>query len=401
MSLSSPQFSDSTLPLAVVVGATRWDEPPRMRHQVTRQLLRWFNVLFVEFFPCTQTDDEVRTADDRLLVYAPQVGPVPPVRWYANNPLAHARANRRYAGRIEDLAATLPGEPKVLVNFAYDFPEIMGSRLFQHRSYICNDEFPRMWRSARRPPLAKFLFQSRLWQHYENAVARHADLCLASHAPLRDKLRRVNPNTTLFLHGHEFAASVGPTPPRPTDPRVRVAYMGFVTYNLLLDWLRFALDQPDMDLFLIGPIGKFEIREFSSRANFHHVRPLAGAALREVMAGMDVLVMPYNPAIPEVQVQTVSNKFFQYVAAGRPVVISDMPHYIEMPPGVIYRAKTAEDFVAQVRRAHAEDCDAYRELRAQIARENTWDRRGEQLLATIRQDMGSRLPQVCPVATQS
>ena len=46
-----PAFADPNLPLAVVVASTRWYEQPRMRHDVTRQLMRWFNVLFVEFFP--------------------------------------------------------------------------------------------------------------------------------------------------------------------------------------------------------------------------------------------------------------------------------------------------------------------------------------------------------------
>jgi glycosyltransferase involved in cell wall biosynthesis len=391
--LCPAMFADPTLPLAVVVGNTRWDEPPRMRHHVTRQLMRRLNVLFVEFFATEGNGNQVRVVDERLLVFSPQAGPAPPVRWYANNPFVHARVNKRFASRIADVASDLPGDPKVLVNFCYDFPEIMGAALFNHRSYVCNDEFPKMQLRASKPNWLKWSYQWRLFQWYENRVARAADRCFASHTPLETKLRRVNGNTTLLLHGHE---SSGSAPVRShakaANTCVRAAYMGYITYNLLVGWIEAALRAPELDFYLIGPICKFDRAVFRRHPNLHHVGPLDGAELHAMLGSMDVLTMPYDPSIPEVQVQTVSNKFFQYVAAGRPVVISDMPYYIEMPPGVIYKARTAEEFVETIRRAHAEDCDEFRRLRAQIAAENTWDKRGDQLFEAIRQDMGGRFP---------
>jgi hypothetical protein len=399
MNLSAAQFSDPALPLAVVVAQTRWDEPPRMRHQVTRQLMRRFNVLFVEFFPMTRAQDEMRAIEDRLLVCTLRAGAIQMPRWYGNDPLRHWWVNRQYAKQIERVVGSLPGRPKLLFNFAYDFPEIMGASLYELKLYVCNDEFPRMWRRATRPNAIKYFYQSRLHQHYENQVARQADRCLATHTPLVEKLSGVNDKTTLFLHGHESVVRRNSTSVRGAASKIRVAYMGYITYSLMPDWLQAVLTTTDIDLFLIGPVGKFDINRFSGHVNLHHVKPLKGAALQAALADMDVLVMPYNPAIPEVHVLTASNKFFQYVAAGRPIVISDMPHYINMPSGVIYRARTVEEFVAQIRRAHAEDCGEYRELRAQIARENTWDKRGDELFSMIDDDLNGRLSNAVHLAS--
>jgi len=387
-------FDDPSLPLAVVAAATRWEEPPRIRHQVTRQLMRWCNVLFVEFFPDPRHRDRFgfRRHDPRMIADMADPHVSWPIRLYANDPVSHGVVNRRFVADImAAVAAVRPPGPPLLFNFVYDFHEIMRRTEFAYKAYICYDEFPKMQRRASRPNRLKWLYQSRLFQRYENQVARGADRCFASHQPLVDKLRPFNHRTDLLLHAHEFEA-----PPAQSHldahGRTRVAYMGHITYNLMLPWLDAVLAQPDMELYLIGPVLRFDLERYAAHLGFTHVPPLTGQPLLDKMAEMDVLVMPYDPAIPECHVQTASNKFFQYVAAGRPVVISDMPHYIAMPAGVIYRARTAEEFVETIRRAHAEDCDEFRRLRARIAAENTWDKRGDQLFDTIRRDMGERFP---------
>lgn len=384
--IQPPPFADSSLPLAVVVASTAWSETPRMRHQVARQLMRWCNVLFVEFFPARRTTGEFQQRDGRLIVYAPKTQRLPPVRVYANVPMVHRRTNRSYVDSIERVVGQFPARKRLLVSFVYDFPEIMESTVFDHKTYVCYDEFPRMWRREKQPNAVKFLYQSRLYQRYENEVARQADRCVACHTPLVDKLRPVNAHSALFMHGHEFKGT--PVQPANSGPKpIRVGFMGYITYNLLQSWLYAVLDETDMELNLIGPIDKFDPTPFEQYGNFTHISPVTGESLLKALASMDVLVMPYNPEIPEVHVQTASNKFFQYVAACRPVVISDMPHYVAMPEGVLYRARTADEFVEAIRRAYDEDCDAYRELRAQIAAANTWDKRGDQLRESIEQDL--------------
>ncbi len=40
-------FKDKTKDIVVIVTRTEWDEVPRFRHQVTRQLIRFYNVIYI------------------------------------------------------------------------------------------------------------------------------------------------------------------------------------------------------------------------------------------------------------------------------------------------------------------------------------------------------------------
>ena len=385
-------FHNAKLPLAVVVAGTRWDEPPRMRHQVTRQLMRWCNVVFIEYF-CTgqrgHAEGQWRRVGERLAVYTPTDRFRAPPRLQANDPFSHARTNRRYAAEIGAAVKDLPGTPRLLFNFVYDFPELMRIPTFDRRCYICVDEFPRMQRGKASPNPLKAWYQGHLFQHYENQVARRADRCFTPHYPLRSKLKRVNPKVDMLFHAHEWDAITRPR--KNGNGRIDVAFAGYINYRLPYDWLDAIERERDMKLHLIGPMQDTRYEKLLRHPNVCHVAPLIGTAFREKLLEMDVLLMPYSQDSPEVRALTTNSKIFQYVASGRPIVMSDLPHYIKLPEGVIYRAKTAEEFVEQIRRAYHEDCDEYRQLRARIAAENTWDKRGDMLLSIIDRDLNGLL----------
>lgn len=389
-------FDDPSLPLCVVVAATRWDEPPRIRHQITRQLLRWSNVLFVELFPTeTTSGSKFERISDRLMIWRPGRLTRFSRSTVARVPWLTPKVNRRFATMLSRLLAKFPACTKLLFNFIHTNDAVMKVSGFDDRTYICFDEFPCMWREASCPPLWKYLLRSKVFQYYENRVARAAERCLAVHIPLKEKLLRVNSNTHLFLQATELPAITRESDlQRPNGTRpIRVAYMGYLTYNQLIGWLERVHLEDDMELWLIGPQDhKFDRERKLKERGVNFTGILEGEELAEKLAWMDVLTMAYNPAIPEVSVQTASNKFFQYLSAGRPVVISDMKYYLEVPDGVLYRASSPDEFVAEIRRAHESDCREFRDLRRKIAAENTWDQRGEELHGYLKSALGDRIP---------
>lgn len=391
-------FADPSRPLCVVVASTRWREPPRIRHQITRQLVRWGNVVFVELFPTEASGGpQFEKVSERLVIWRPGRLTRFSQCAVARVPLLMPAINRRFAVMLGHLLEGFSDAPKLLFNFVHSNYAVMNVPGLDDRTYVCFDEFPRMWRDATRPPALKYLLRSWLFQLYENRVARAADRCLAVHTPLRDKLVRVNPHTHLFLQATELLPSArggGPKRTRSERP-IRVAYMGYLTYNQLTDWLERVVAEDDMELWLIGPRDhKFNKEGRLAGESVHFTGSLRGAELAEKLASMDVLTMAYNPVIPEVSVQTASNKFFQYLSAGRPVVISNMRHYLEMPEGVLYRASSAEEFISCIRRAIHQDSERLQVLRRQIAAENTWDKRGEQLRGYLRAALGDRIPRL-------
>jgi hypothetical protein len=228
--------------------------------------------------------------------------------------------------------------------------------------------------------MLKSFYQAILFQYYENRVVKKADICLATHHPLFEKIRRINKKTNLFYPGHEFQIKSSINFKKNRSKNIKVAFMGYITYNLFYKWLELLAIQSYISLYMIGPLHKLDYeRLLKLIPNVNYIPPLTGQSLKNKLDDMDVLIMPYNTNIPEVKAVTVPNKLFQYIAAAKPIVISDMPNFIQMQKGILYRASTAEEFVEKVEQAYHEDCQAYVDLRLKIAAENTWDERGNLL----------------------
>lgn len=390
-------FDDSTLPLAVIVAATRWTEPPRMRHHIARQLMRWCNVLFIEIITGAE-DADPALVEERLAVATVSPNGSVPLKLYSNEPFTHWLCNRRVTALLEQTIAKLPAAHKLLFNFLHSLPEVMRMSGIDARVYVCVDEFPRMWRRRSRGNPLRFFYQSRLNQWYENRVAASSDLCLSPHAGLVAKLSRMCPRVELLLHAHEFTdlpdgPGLGSTelelPSNDDDQTIHVCFMGFIHYRLRDDVLLEILRQRDMVLHMIGPVAlSYDVSGFAGYSNVVWHGAVVGDALPTLLRGMDVLIIPYDTSIPEVEVLTSTSKIFQYIATEKPVVASNLPFFLKLPPEVLTLAEGPHEFVSKIRDARQSDNEIARRLRRAVAAENTWNRRGVQLLEIIRRVFG-------------
>ena len=163
--------------------------------------------------------------------------------------------------------------------------------------------------------------------------------------------------------------------------------MGFINDRLLFEWMQLVADQPEMRLDLIGPVERRSsmLESLLNSDRVIHRPALTGTALQRALEEYDVLVMPYatEGKYGMAKAATAPNKLFTYLAVEKPIVVSAMPHFVDFGPGIIYRARTAREFVEAIRRSRDEDCDELRHRRAAIARDNTWDIRGDQLRELI------------------
>jgi glycosyltransferase involved in cell wall biosynthesis len=357
-------------PLAIVTTITSWDETPRIRHQVTRQLMRFCNVLYVELpFAAARAHDELRAQDGSLLVFRPASGANLARRLRNHLGLLRRWYDGMLVRRIERTANELGYREAALVNFQFDFDAVMRSRLFTRKLYLCNDEFQgdaRAWVRS-------------LNLHSEHEVVRNADLSLAVSFPLLEKLQRITPRAHLLLPGHEsmIDAEVGT---RPRTPPVHVCCMGFLNSRLVGGWLAALADDPRMRLTLIGPIeNPQDWATLLARPGVTHHGTLVGAELQRRLREADVFVMPYDVTQDALRAITAPNKLFQYLACGRPVVCSNLPSLIKLPLGFLYTAADAPAFVAATWRAFAEDSPERTRARLAYAAANSWEARGDEL----------------------
>lgn len=385
------QFLDNTLPLAVIVSRTPWHEPPRMRHFIAQQMERFFNVLYIKVpNPAVVGDESDVQVSQRLWTYSLSNKEPLPARIYCNYPYSHHKWNQNLAAKIEALVARLNSNKKILANFIFDFPEIMRIDGFSYKLYICNDEFPKATLGKDRHQFFRQFYQVPLLQFYENQVAANADVCLATHQPLVNKLSKVNKKTELFVHGHSFTPVMSQSVTRQNNKLIKVAFMGFINDRLLHDWLSEIVKQPDMELYMAGPKETKKEDVFSKHAqapNLKYSGLIPHDKLYDYLRQMDILVSVNDAKLPDDALITTNSKTFQYIAALKPIVMSYMPNYIRMPEGVFYNAHSPEEFIAKIRQAYNEDCDDFRKLRYRIANANTWDQRGNHLYEIIRREI--------------
>lgn len=368
-------FSNPAKNLAVVATVTPWHEPPRIRHQATRQLSRFYNVLYVELpLESDRKFDELETINDSLVIFRPRKQ-----FWWLRRignyiPIVRHVYNKMVVNKIESTIRACGYETAALVTFQFDLPEIMVLGVFDAKIYFCNDDFVIGARPA---------WKRRLYASYEAQVAHNADLCLAVSDPLVAKLRYVNANTELLLPGHEFKMDEpGQYASRSRADRrsIHVGFMGYINDRICFDWLEALIKIERIKLRLIGADQTSEgLLILKGNANFEHLKPLGDSALKKCLEECDVLIIPYDSSKAVLRVITAPNKLFQYLACGKPIVISDLPHFIELPDKFIYRASTAQEFVTQVLNAFQEDCAECYQARLDYAARNTWDVRGDQL----------------------
>lgn len=360
---------------AVILTRSSWDELPRMRQQLARQLSRFCHVVYAESLIDWRVSRKSSTqqVDANLHRYQLRGRRVPP-RLLRLVPSLNAMVQRSIVHEVVREARRHGGRAIILVNFNAD----LGSEARQDdvdlSVYVCNDDFGAIEANA---------IERRAVNRLEADTASSADLCLAVSVPLADRLRSWNPKTELFLPGHEFAVVDEKPVASTAGGQIRVGFMGYINDRLLFDWLHLLARQPDIRLDLIGPV-ETRSASFDSLVQNPSVQvlaPLTGDSLQNALRQYDVLVMPYDfsNGVNGLSVATAPNKLFAYLAVGKPVVISAMPAFIDFGPGVIYRSDSAQSFVDTIRRSHAEDSDEFREKRARIARENSWSVRGEQL----------------------
>ncbi|UNC93625.1 glycosyltransferase [Candidatus Contubernalis alkaliaceticus] len=363
----------------VLVTRTRWTELPRIRHQLARQLARFYRVLFVEtpVYGEAKTPTRVEEVEKNIIRCSLGGQMSLPVKLQHYFPPAHRIMEKLWVKEIHRVLQGYGEYPLILFNFNYDFMEIMNSDKFVLKIYFCNDDFPAMVNNS---------ISRRIVWGQQHKTASRADLCLAVSYPLVEALKKSNGQTRLFLPGHDLKELKSISAVRPKGSKIRLSFMGYIGNRLEFEWLLEAAAQPDMEVHLVGPLEEIDpglMERLTQQDSLHIHPPMFDEPLNEILETMDVLVIPYKISFQDVLAITAPNKFFKYLALGKPVVISNMPHFIQFSEGVIYRADSAEAFVKQVRTAFQEDSPEKREQRFKISEENTWDKRGLEIKQII------------------
>ena len=171
-------------------------------------------------------------------------------------------------------------------------------------------------------------------------------------------------------------------------PRPRLGYFGAIEPWLVDQELitRAARERPEWQWIFIG--NKSRGVEIEALPNTHFLPPVPYQELPRYAAGFDVCVLPWDTAHSFTSYGSAI-KVREYLATGKPVVISPLPEYESMGD-VLRIARTHDDWFRLVEEALLEDDQAAAQRRQAAVSSGTWDARAEWVSSLIEKTLGEK-----------
>ena len=166
-------------------------------------------------------------------------------------------------------------------------------------------------------------------------------------------------------------------------PHSRLGYFGAIEPWLIDQDLikQAARERSDWNWIFIG--NKSRGLEIEALPNVRFLPAVPYEELPQYAAGFDVCVLPWNTEVPFTSFGSAI-KVREYLASGKPVVISPLPEY-EAMKDVLRIGRSHDEFLRLVNEAlHEQGTDAVR-ARQDAVRDGTWDARAEWVSGLIEQ----------------
>lgn len=300
---------------------TRWDEPPRLRHQLAALLLdAGCQVLFFEKPSAIwQRRGAVsKRAAERLTILHSQELLHHKLR--LNRVLHAANAKIAVASIRRALEPFAPNSRDIIVNFNYEYYFLRGIFPSNRILTVINDDF-----------VSRALFGYTAPARWAlRRTCAESDRVLTVSVPLQQQLSQYC-DVELFLPWADRPYCA----PVCEGSRTHLLYWGYINdridfdavHNLSQALLR---SRPEMRLLFVGPVdsrGHAGLNSIRSLPNVQVTGParLDELPLNSILAGL----IPYRSGVPSIEATTLPNKALQLLARGLPLLISGMPHFIE------------------------------------------------------------------------
>lgn len=308
-------------------------------------------------------------------VYAGSPPPVLPLRNFKLVNAVNAMFMRRWLARqVRQLKLREP----IYWNFQPAMPGI-GTAVEPSLSvYHCVDDFSGVpnWWNLRASVRAR-----------EAASCREADVVICTGRMLVEERRPLNPNIHFVPEGADvelFATAREGGTAVPDDiaglKGKVVGYVGVADFRLDTELLAYiAEQQPDWSLAIIGPIkgDTRNLQRLRSIRNVHFFGNRPITALPAYLKAIDVCLIPY--VLNDFTHHIFPLKLYEYMAAGKPIVATDMEEMRAYDGNGLTIARSNDEFIAAVRRALVGDSPELADDRARAATTESWDHRVEEV----------------------
>jgi GT2 family glycosyltransferase/glycosyltransferase involved in cell wall biosynthesis len=219
---------------------------------------------------------------------------------------------------------------------------------------------------------------------HEAALVEEADCCFATSARIFDRLKERSKNTYLVRNATEFG-HFSSLPVNDLLKGIKKPIIGY--YGAMAEWFDTGLveyiaeNRKDWSIVLIGHTFGSDIDRLRKYRNVHLLAEKAYADLPKYLRWFDVCTIPFK--INDLTLSTNPVKFYEYISSGKPVVSTGLPELLPYKE-YLYISESKEEFLANIEKALAESDETLIRNRIELAKENDWEGRFEEIKSAIR-----------------
>jgi len=161
-----------------------------------------------------------------------------------------------------------------------------------------------------------------------------------------------------------------------------IGYVGALNFWFDTEFVKLAaLSHPEWRFLMIGRVGSRKLDALRGLPNVVFRGEVPYADLASLLSEVDVAMIPFVRC--PLTLATNPIKLYEYFACGLPVVSTRLPE-VELFPGLVYCADSAEQFVHQIENALRENDPRLRARRREVAQRESWLARCTQLNEEVR-----------------
>jgi glycosyltransferase involved in cell wall biosynthesis len=234
--------------------------------------------------------------------------------------------------------------------------------------------------------------KTQLQKNHERLL-KEADLVVVTADRLMEQVQQIRADAILCPNAVEldhFSQARDPSHAPPPDlaeilqpGRPVIGYYGALARWFDYDLVRQSAQcHPDWDFVLIGPNHDHTLiaSDILSRSNIHWLGARDYSQLPEYLRHFTVATIPF--IVNEITRATSPIKLFEYMAAGKPIVTSDMPECRKYPG--VFTANNSTEYIKHLEHALTLTPDAgYIQQLYQTAQANTWEARLKQIVTAL------------------
>ena len=219
----------------------------------------------------------------------------------------------------------------------------------------------------------------------ETLLLRTADLIVVTAQLLAENAQIYNTNVHLIPNGADvehFSQAFPGDDGLESGTSPIIGYIGNLAPWFDVELVHtIACRRPEWRFVLIGS-GIADVRCLARLPNVRLVGEIAYSDLPRYLREFQVCIIPFK--LLPVTAATDPVKLYEYWAAGKPVVATNLPE-LRSYQNVIYLARNASEFEQCIERAISEDTIAQRRRRRELAQTHSWENRFRALDQAVRQ----------------